>query len=877
MKNAYYSLSLMLLLAPLALADNYNFASMSVNLKGAYKPEFFTQHLMLQPLSPAADAAASNGLQLDDGAYLAGGGAAEYEGAFMAGHGGVAEGFATKLDANGKMVWSWKSNHVGPDSCLGSAQLPNGEILVVGYRFVGDHIKRSLTKLNKKTGKEIWTMTDFGDTTKSNGAWEMVNVDATHGVILTGLMDKPDMQEYSFKSGGNTAGGKAVVSTMSIASLSSSTVPTISDVATTKTWSRVLANTAHTAHFVSATKIAALIWRDGGNLHSATVAVFNPTTGADLFTPVQHSGAIGEGTDMKLVGTNHAVISGHKTDTETQVGYSGRLSKVSLADGKLMWSKEYSSCGFGPNAVAGPPKAGQCSKGIIYNECWGVAVMADGGFALSCGTGIEGCSEGDLYADCEKGLGDKRPGAYPQFSGVWASLTVKTKADGTLDWQRADTYKCPNCPAMPKAPNLPMVVVVDEEDEGPGAPESAITSSAGEWIIPINGGTGVVVMTDQQTGLGLQKFVAPAANVPCSAVDSVKVKSALAGTAYVGEAGQAALLDSLQGGQTGPCGSCLVRHADPSAWTQIPKMCLGEKGATEPMPVPASADLYATTKVTMTASSGTRRSAHATTFDKLFVRVGDNGEEVGGPMAAVITEALYSCGWAPGYEWIGDDFDGYIADYTYTPSWKSLTLEIALSFPLSAIARSSWPELLGAVDLSVKCCQSSGALQRLIQQGAKEAKIDVPFKVLDISINPEVVVEQRAGSEGAGSSPITVRADRVDYAKCWECHDKCTTDLCYQECDRLFGLGKKSSGKTMFATKAEAEAAAKKMGCEGAHQMGSEWMVGATHTSCSGSVFDQVDPASVSTGVSTAAVSLHLNLSKLLLPLAVAAGLMRLL
>lgn len=136
MKNAYYSLSLMLLLAPLALADNYNFASMSVNLKGAYTPEFFTQHLMLQPLSPAADAAANNGLQLDDGAYLAGGGAAEYEGAFMAGHGGVAEGFATKLDANGKMVWSWKSNHVGPDTCLGSAQLPNGEILVVGGRLL---------------------------------------------------------------------------------------------------------------------------------------------------------------------------------------------------------------------------------------------------------------------------------------------------------------------------------------------------------------------------------------------------------------------------------------------------------------------------------------------------------------------------------------------------------------------------------------------------------------------------------------------------------------------------------------------------------------------------------------------------------------------
>jgi len=40
-----------------------------------------------------------------------------------------------------------------------------------------------------------------------------------------------------------------------------------------------------------------------------------------------------------------------------------------------------------------------------------------------------------------------------------------------------------------------------------GAMESAITSSAGEWAIPINGGTGLAIMTDQQTGIGLQKFV----------------------------------------------------------------------------------------------------------------------------------------------------------------------------------------------------------------------------------------------------------------------------------------------------------------------------------------------------------------------------------
>jgi hypothetical protein len=36
----------------------------------------------------------------------------------------------------------------------------------------------------------------------------------------------------------------------------------------------------------------------------------------------------------------------------------------------------------------------------------------------------------------------------------------------------------------------------------------------------------------------------------------------------------------------------------------------------------------------------------------------------------------------------------------------------------------------------------------------------------------------------------------------------------------------------MFATEAEAVAAATDNGCEGAHQMGAEWMPGATHGAC---------------------------------------------
>jgi len=487
--------------AATALADNYNFAAKSVNLPAAYRAEFFKAHHMTAELYPAADAAACTGVELADGSYLLGGNAIESD------ESTIGEGFATKLNSQGDIVWAWKSGVNGTDGILSVAQLPNGELLAAGYRYIGSTIKRSLTKLNQTTGAEVWSMTDFGDNT-AHGLWEMIEVDPTHGVILSGLGEMPGTivwpggAKLAFKSGGNTAGGKAVVMTMSIASVSASTAPTNSDVATTKIYADHMI--AKTAHFVNANQVAVLLWREGYQNGAATIGVFNLTTGADLFTPVGHSDLIGQGTDMKLVGTTHAVITGHRPDVETDAGYTGRLTKVSLADGQLVWTKEYSSCGFGSNTTAGAPATGQCSKGLIYNECWGVVVLADGGFALSCGTGIEKCYDGPLNADCVAGTGDKRSGAYPQFGGVWASMTVKTDSSGNLDWQRVDSYKCPTCPALPEAPNLPMVT--DLYDPA-GAQESAITSSAGEWAISINGGTGIAIMTDQQTGIGLQKMV----------------------------------------------------------------------------------------------------------------------------------------------------------------------------------------------------------------------------------------------------------------------------------------------------------------------------------------------------------------------------------
>ena len=74
-------------------------------------------------------------------------------------------------------------------------------------------------------------------------------------------------------------------------------------------------------------------------------------------------------------------------------------------------------------------------------RCWGAVPLPDGGFAMSCGVGIENCpatlSSADL-PNCKAGKGDLRAGAYPREAGNWASLVIRVDAVGTLRWMRTD-------------------------------------------------------------------------------------------------------------------------------------------------------------------------------------------------------------------------------------------------------------------------------------------------------------------------------------------------------------------------------------------------------------------------------------------------------
>ena len=163
---------------------------------------------------------------------------------------------------------------------------------------------------------------------------------------------------------------------------------------------------------------------------------------------------------------------------------SGRLTKVSEADGTRAWSRSYSSVDYSLKN----------STKLIKNECWGVAAVADG-YILGCGTGIENCDDAGavgtkLHTDCQAGTADPRAGAVPRQKGNWQSLVAKTDLDGTLLWQRVDSFRPNDKPEL-------------------GKPGWYDASSASEYVRPTPDG-GIVSFNDEAGGIGIMKLGPPA-------------------------------------------------------------------------------------------------------------------------------------------------------------------------------------------------------------------------------------------------------------------------------------------------------------------------------------------------------------------------------
>eukprot|EP00930_Biecheleria_cincta_P073619 TRINITY_DN608_c0_g1_i1.p1 TRINITY_DN608_c0_g1~~TRINITY_DN608_c0_g1_i1.p1 ORF type:complete len:842 (-),score=106.92 TRINITY_DN608_c0_g1_i1:201-2726(-) len=455
---------------PSSLGDVYTYPVKSINLESAMKPAFYTAIDPSGTLSPIADFHPVHGIQTQDGGFVLVGKALHNETTTSK------TAFAVKLDMAGVPLIAWTSGTPGDNAANAVVELPNGDLLVAGYRYdpMMQYAKttRCLTKLTSDL-VEVWThLFDVPPSQyQGNGAWEMISL-GIDSVILAGLISNP-APEMSFKSYGNVPGGHAIVERLPLSVVMGSSKPTdhtrYSDI-------RKIFNTSFTskaARELADGRIAVLLYHEW---QQATVMMLS-SNGSMLWGPYNYH-QHGEATDLQVSADGASLVlsgQGAPQNSGPVKIYSAKLTKIDAHTGMNIWTKEYTAGG---------------TPTLIYNECWGVVPMKNGDYVLACGTGIENCgshlSAQDL-ADCQQGLGDKRPGAIPRAAGVWQSLLIRTDPDGNLLWQRVDSYKDPAAPPLN------------------ASTPAHRTSSAAEWAFECKDG-GLAVVMDEVGGVGLMKL-----------------------------------------------------------------------------------------------------------------------------------------------------------------------------------------------------------------------------------------------------------------------------------------------------------------------------------------------------------------------------------
>lgn len=389
---------------PSALAGSANFPVKSTNLDAADTIAFYNGLEFTSNAATLEDPHPVHGIETSDGGFVFVGKALECRAQSgneasncATGQDGTkTEAWAIKINPGGTAnTWTWRSGHAGKNDIANSvAQLPNGDILVAGYRVVGGVAKRSVTKLALADGQETWTATDFGDgpETTKNGAWETITIDATNGnVMLGGLKLKPDQTEMSFKSYGNCAGGQSSIVLLPVAAFAAATAPTTATTgflewAAGATGDEPNWNTVKKCDATAAGDVVCLLWRDAVTDKGAGLVKLPKTSATATWTPTwgpnMYGDNHGEGTDMVVLADGSGfAISGHGAKNTAGTAISGalfgRITKVNAA-GAWQWSKAFGSCGSdNPTTVCGTP--------FIKNEVWGLQESSDGGLVFACG------------------------------------------------------------------------------------------------------------------------------------------------------------------------------------------------------------------------------------------------------------------------------------------------------------------------------------------------------------------------------------------------------------------------------------------------------------------------------------------------------------
>jgi hypothetical protein len=318
------------------------------------------------------------------------------------------------------MRWTVRLEDGGGKSTFLNAASTQSAIFLAGLRASGDgDIDMYLAKHSIEDGTLIWEKRF--PSSSGDGAIEAIQLTPEGGMVGAGIINAPSGGLEGFKSFGNPLGGQAHLFYLSAEQVQSDSAPSA------PTWSQTYAEheTIKAVHCVPSDE-GGLILLVGSEAQDPSL-IRTDDAGQPIWSQ-RYSGRF-EATDLALhiVNGQHLgyTFTGHGGDNGT---LDGQLTRVDL-DGVQAFARSFGDPSGGLGQFEG---LGSGDPRLIFDECWGIQGLSDGGVIVGCGTGIEGCdlvSDGALKQQCNT---DPRR--------TWRGYVVRFDAQGQIVWQRVDSF-----------------------------------------------------------------------------------------------------------------------------------------------------------------------------------------------------------------------------------------------------------------------------------------------------------------------------------------------------------------------------------------------------------------------------------------------------
>jgi hypothetical protein len=295
-----------------------------------------------------------------------------------------------KIGQKGKTVWMksiGKNDQEYGGTCID--ETVDGDLIVGGYCSKGRFQERILIKLSGLTGDTMWTR-NYPNV--KFGAIEGVQETLSGEIVTTGYINGNDPNGFlSMYSVGfimkTTENGEMLWEKELIGETGDPKIPS---------GSRILQDSSNGGYIISST-----VFSEAN--HNMDFCLIKTDPSGNIEWINIYGGERDEHCyDMDLTKDGGYILTGHTTSLPS-VGWDAYLVKVDR-NGEKVWDRSF-----------GEPLDGDPRK--IYDECYGVRSTPDGGYIISCGTGIEP----EPYKDSS-------------YWSDWKIFVVKTDQDGNFLW-----------------------------------------------------------------------------------------------------------------------------------------------------------------------------------------------------------------------------------------------------------------------------------------------------------------------------------------------------------------------------------------------------------------------------------------------------------